>query len=127
MEQTNLSTMNAYLIYHHNGDVYHRLANEVLDDLHDVLSHALEEFEKTGDIKYLLSPKIEQYRNTVAIDDHERPSYAAKGILPILDIVMPFRFPAHRFYSTDVLAPYRKLHSRVSGKWEGWLSSATIG
>ena len=127
MEQTNLSAMKAYLIYHHNGDIYHRHANELLDDLHDTLSHALVAFEETGQAKYLLAPKMEQYRNSVAIEDHERPSYTVTGILPILDTVMPLRFSAHRYYSADVLSPYKELHNKVSGRWNEWLSTCTIG
>lgn len=119
--------MKAYLIYHHNGDVYHRHANELLDDLHTVLRDALEEFKESNDAKHLLSPKMEQYRHSVAIDDHERPSYTVTGILPILDTVMPLRFSAHRYYSNDVLVPYKKLHSEVTGRWNTWLRTATIG
>lgn len=119
--------MKSYLIYHHKGTIYQRNADQVLHDLHDMLRHAIEDFNETGDVKHLLKPQLVQYRNSIALDDHDRPDYTAVGVKKILELVMDTRFAPHRYYDADILDYYEDISHEVDMKWRMWMEGQPIG
>ena len=119
--------MKSYLIHHHKGTIYQRDVNEVLHDLHDMIRHAIEDFHSTGKVKHLLKPQLVQYRNSLAIDDHQRAEYIAVGVKNILDQVMDTRFAPHRYYGSDILDHYSDMSKEVNTKWKMWIEGQPIG
>jgi len=57
--------MRVYLIRHPNGDIYHRTDEHITDDIQDMMD--------AGECS------IECWRNDIALEDHEAPSWGLTG------------------------------------------------
>ncbi len=119
--------MPAYLIQHHNGDLYERSNETLLDDLSDMVEDSIDKFMETDDVKFLFTIKVSQYRNSESIDDHRPATQVFTGVKEIVNWASSRDCAAHQHSSNATFNLYKALKRRVNYSWEEWMTDKTIG